>query len=72
MAIPAQAPSCAAFLVRDNWVLLVVGYRSYPIFVWDALKFELFGTCQLSFDNNDINDLVFNPNPEVLTLVALC
>jgi len=68
--IPTQAPSCAAFLVRDDRVLLAVGYRSHPIFVWDALELELIGICQPSFYNNGINDLVFSPDPEIPVLLV--
>nr|AUM60061.1 hypothetical protein [Hypoxylon pulicicidum] len=67
--IPEQPPSCAAFSTGGETVLLAVGYRKYPIFIWDALELQLLGQCGAD-ENNGIDDMTFNPNPEISALVV--
>lgn len=66
--IPAFPPSRAAFLVRDDRVLLAVGFRNHAVFIWDVLELQLLGTCQSNGHNNGINDLKFSPSPEIPVL----
>ncbi|KAK4175485.1 hypothetical protein QBC36DRAFT_23661 [Triangularia setosa] len=68
--VPTQAPSRAAFLVTPDDVLVAIGYRSHPILIMSILEFRLVGICDTTFDNNGVNDLLFNPNPEFPALVA--
>lgn len=68
--IPTQTPSRAAFLVQDDHVLLAVGYRSHPVLVLDVLELRLLGACQTGVENNGIDDMTFNPNPETPLLVV--
>lgn len=68
-SIPPYPPSCAAFLVQDDRVLLALGYRCEPVFVLDILELRLLGVCQI-VANNGINDMAFNPNPEIPLLVV--
>ncbi|KAK3349876.1 hypothetical protein B0T25DRAFT_582714 [Lasiosphaeria hispida] len=68
--VPTQPPSRAAFLTRDDGVLLAIGYRSHPVLVWDALELQLVGVCQVDENPNGVNDMVFNPNPEIPVLVV--
>ncbi|KAI1455840.1 WD40-repeat-containing domain protein [Annulohypoxylon moriforme] len=69
MEIPEQPPSSAAFFTAGETVLLAVGYRKYPIFIWDALELELLGQCEAD-ENNGIDDMIFNPNPEITALAV--
>ncbi|KAI1469877.1 uncharacterized protein F4812DRAFT_450284 [Daldinia caldariorum] len=55
--IPDQPPSRAALFATGETVLLAVGYRNHPIFIWNAL-------------DNGIDDMTFNPNPEITALVV--
>ncbi|KAK5656580.1 hypothetical protein OQA88_4559 [Cercophora sp. LCS_1] len=70
--IPTQPPSKAAFMIHGDAVLLAVGYRGHPILVWNALESRLLGFCQTDFENNGIDDIAFNPNPEIPTLTVSC
>lgn len=47
-----------------------MGYRGHPVLVWDALELRLLGFCQTEFENNGVDDMVFNPNPEIPALVV--
>ncbi|KAK0707379.1 hypothetical protein B0H67DRAFT_647567 [Lasiosphaeris hirsuta] len=67
---PTQPPSRAAFLSRDDGVLLAFGYRSCPVLVWDVLELQLVGVCQIDENPNGVNDMIFNPNPEIPVLVV--
>lgn len=69
VAIPDQAPSKAAFLAGTDDVLLAIGYRSYPVIIWNVLELEPLGQCD-SGANNGIDDMAFNPNPEIVALVV--
>lgn len=51
-------------------VLLAVGYRCHPVFIWDPLEPRLLGTCRAEIFNNGINDMVFNPSPDIPALVV--
>ncbi|XDG08715.1 hypothetical protein ABKA04_008330 [Annulohypoxylon sp. FPYF3050] len=67
--IPDQPPSCATFSASGETVLLALGYRNYPIFIWNALELQLLGQCEAD-ENNGIDDMTFNPNPEIAALVV--
>ncbi|RYP35688.1 hypothetical protein DL767_003709 [Monosporascus sp. MG133] len=67
--VPEQPPSRMTFMVACDDVLLAVGYRSHPIFIWNALELQVLGQCGSEF-NNGIDDMAFNPNPEVDVLVV--
>ncbi|KAI1418335.1 WD40-repeat-containing domain protein [Hypoxylon sp. FL1857] len=69
LEIPEQPPSRAAFCAAGETVLLAVGYRNYPIFIWNALGLQLLGQCATD-ENNGIDDMTFNPNPEIAALVV--
>lgn len=69
--IPLQPPSRVAFLTTStDDILLAVGYRAHPILVWDALGLDLLGLCDSGTENNGINSMVFNPNPDIPVLVV--
>lgn len=67
--IPEQPPSSAAFSTAGETVLLAVGYRNHPIFIWNAFELQLLGQCAAD-ENNGIDDMTFNPNPEIAALVV--
>ncbi|RYP84418.1 hypothetical protein DL770_005210 [Monosporascus sp. CRB-9-2] len=67
--VPEQPPSRMTFMIAGNDVLLAVGYRSHPIFIWNALELQVLGQCGAEFGNG-IDDMAFNPNPEVVVLVV--
>ncbi|KAI2623191.1 hypothetical protein GGR54DRAFT_629765 [Hypoxylon sp. NC1633] len=67
--IPEQPPSRAAFSTSGETVLLAVGYRNHPILIWDALELQLLGQCTIG-ECNGIDDMAFNPNPEIAALVV--
>ncbi|KAI0378271.1 hypothetical protein F5Y04DRAFT_152464 [Hypomontagnella monticulosa] len=69
LKIPDQPPSRAAFCTAGETVLLAVGYRNYPILIWNALELELLGQCATE-ESNGIDDMTFNPNPEIAALVV--
>ncbi|XXG96484.1 hypothetical protein Hte_002767 [Hypoxylon texense] len=69
LEIPEQPPSSAAFSTAGETVLLAVGYRNYPIFIWNAFELQLLGQCAAD-ENNGIDDMAFNPNPEITILVV--
>jgi WD40 repeat protein len=67
--IPNQPPSRAAFSTANDDVLLAVGYRNHPVFIWNALELQLLGRCTTD-GNNGIDDMAFNPNPDIVALVV--
>ncbi|KAI1808244.1 WD40-repeat-containing domain protein [Daldinia bambusicola] len=67
--IPDQPPGRAALFETGETVLLAVGYRNHPIFIWNALELQLLGQC-VAGGSNGIDDMTFNPNPEIATLVV--
>lgn len=67
--IPEQPPSSGAFYTAGETVLLAVGYRNHPVLIWNALELQLLGQCE-SDENNGIDDMIFNPNPEIAALVV--
>ncbi|KAI1134032.1 WD40-repeat-containing domain protein [Hypoxylon sp. FL0543] len=67
--IPEQPPSCAAFSTLGETVLLAVGYRKHPIFIWNVFEVQLLGQCVVD-ENNGIDDMTFNPNPEITALAV--
>ncbi|KAI0135872.1 hypothetical protein F4814DRAFT_39480 [Daldinia grandis] len=67
--IPDQPPSRAAFSTAGETVLLAVGYRNCPILIWNAFELHLLGQC-IADGTNGIDDMTFNPNPEISTLVV--
>ncbi|RFU79588.1 nacht and wd domain-containing [Trichoderma arundinaceum] len=69
--IPQQAPVCVAFLVTPDIVLLAVGYRKHPVLIWNTLEQQVLGQCFVDA-NNGIDDMVFNPNPDIIALVVSC
>ncbi|KAI1209723.1 WD40-repeat-containing domain protein [Annulohypoxylon truncatum] len=69
LEIPEQPPSRAAFFTAGETVLLAVGYRNYPIFIWNALELQPLGQCEAD-ENNGIDDMTFNPNPEIAALAV--
>ncbi|KAK4445761.1 hypothetical protein QBC34DRAFT_160610 [Podospora aff. communis PSN243] len=71
--IPSQPPGRVAFLTTDNNdipVIMAVGYRAHPVLVWNALDLQLLGVCDPGIENNGIDSMVFNPNPEMPALVV--
>ncbi|KAL8393112.1 hypothetical protein RB595_003053 [Gaeumannomyces hyphopodioides] len=69
--VPKQLPTCASLLVTEDGVLLAVGYRNQPVFLWNALQLEVLGQCHMK-SNNGIRCFTFNPNPEIPVLVVSC
>ncbi|KAL7791473.1 hypothetical protein V8C37DRAFT_402997 [Trichoderma ceciliae] len=69
--IPQQAPSCVAFLITTDVILLAVGYRKHPVLIWNTLEQQVLGQCIVDA-NNGIDDMVFNPNPDIIALVVSC
>ncbi|KAH6611490.1 hypothetical protein Trco_001510 [Trichoderma cornu-damae] len=69
--VSQQAPICAAFLITTDVVLLAVGYRKHPVLIWDTLEQQALGQCIVDA-NNGIDDMVFNPNPDIIALVVSC
>ncbi|KAI1660618.1 hypothetical protein F4813DRAFT_299353 [Daldinia decipiens] len=69
MEIPDQPPKKAAFSTAGETVLLAVGYRNHPIFIWNAFELQLLGQC-VADGANGIDDMAFNPNPEIAALVV--
>ncbi|KAI0181154.1 WD40-repeat-containing domain protein [Hypoxylon sp. FL1284] len=67
--VPQQPPSSAAIFTAGEMVLFAAGYRNRPIFVWNALELELLGQCE-AYGNNGIDDMAFNPNPEITALAV--
>jgi WD40 repeat protein len=67
--IPGQPPNKAAFFVAGEDIFLAVGYRNHPILLWDAVNLHFIGQCN-SVAIGRINDMVFNPNPEIVALVV--
>ncbi|KAL7934080.1 hypothetical protein V8C35DRAFT_303155 [Trichoderma chlorosporum] len=68
---PQQSPTCATFLVTNDAVLLAVGYRKHPVLIWNTLEQQVLGECIVDA-NNGIDDMVFNPNPDIIALVVSC
>ncbi|KAK1761729.1 hypothetical protein QBC33DRAFT_564472 [Phialemonium atrogriseum] len=69
VAVPDQPPVSAAFMAGTDDVLLAVGYRNHPVIIWNVLELEPLGQCA-AVDNNGIDDMTFNPNPEIVALVV--
>ncbi|KAI1392460.1 uncharacterized protein F4822DRAFT_436235 [Hypoxylon trugodes] len=69
LGIPKQPPGRAAFSTAGDAVLLAVGYRRYPIFIWNAFELRLLGQCG-DAENNGIDDMIFNPNPDTPELIV--
>jgi WD40 repeat protein len=67
--IPDQPPSRAAFLAITDDILLAVGYRNHPVLIWSVYDQRLLGMCE-SDVNNGIDDIAFNPNPDIVALVV--
>jgi WD40 repeat protein len=68
--IPPDPPTRVSFLTAPEGVLLAVGYRIHPIFIWNALELQLLGTCEPDVTNNGINAMAFSPNPEIPALLV--
>ena len=71
--IPSQPPSRVAFLTTSNDdvpMLMAVGYRAHPVLVWNALDLRIMGICEPGIENNGIDAMVFNPNPDIPALVV--
>ncbi|KAJ5094546.1 hypothetical protein N7456_010407 [Penicillium angulare] len=68
-AISNQAPTRVAFLIAAGDVLIAIGYRQNPVLLWNASDLRLQGQCQVKA-NNGIDDMLFNPNPEITILVV--
>ncbi|KAK0652530.1 hypothetical protein B0T16DRAFT_406350 [Cercophora newfieldiana] len=71
--VPAQSPGRVAFLTTNNDdipMLMAVGYRSHPIRVWNALDLRIMGICDAGIENNGVDAMIFNPNPEIPALVV--
>ena len=56
-------------MTATDEVLLAVGYRIHRIHIWNVLDLQLLGTCSLE-GINGIDDMTFNPNPEIPVLVV--
>jgi WD40 repeat protein len=69
--ITQQAPTCVAFLITADVVLLAVGYRKHPVLIWNTLEQQALGQCVIDA-NNGIDCMVFNPNPDIIALVVSC
>ncbi|KKP01908.1 hypothetical protein THAR02_05984 [Trichoderma harzianum] len=69
--VPQQPPTCVAFLVTSDAILLAVGYRKHPILIWNTLEQQVLGQCIVDA-NNGIDDMVFNPNPDIIALIVSC
>ncbi|KAI6494410.1 hypothetical protein MCOR11_005835 [Pyricularia oryzae] len=67
--IPSQPPVCAAFLKVDTDVLLAIGYRTHPVYVLNALQFEVLGNLAVP-SNTGLVGMVFNQNPEIPALLV--
>lgn len=70
-AVPDQPPSRATFSTTTEGcdLLLAVGYRNHPVYIWSPLELELLGECEMRVVNG-VEDMVFNPNPEIIALVV--
>jgi len=71
--IPSQPPSRVAFLTTTNDevpIIMAVGYRAHPVMVWNALDLRIMGVCDPGIENNGIDAMVFNPNPDIPALVV--
>lgn len=69
--VPQQPPISVAFMTTTDAVLLAIGYRKHPVLIWNALELRLLGQCTVDA-NNGIDDMVFNPNPDIIALVVSC
>ncbi|KAL6834900.1 hypothetical protein V8C40DRAFT_233072 [Trichoderma camerunense] len=69
--VPQQSPTCVAFLVTSDAILLAVGYRKHPVLIWNTLEQQVLGHCIVDA-NNGIDDMVFNPNPDIIALIVSC
>lgn len=68
--IPSQPPSKVALLDAGDGVIMAVGYRAHPILLWNALELEMLGFCEHKGENNGIDCMAFNPNPDIPVLVV--
>ena len=71
--IPPQPPGRVAFMAPNNDnipMLMAVGYRAHPVLVWNALDLRLIGICDPGIENNGIDAMAFNTNPEIPALVV--
>ncbi|KAL1880559.1 hypothetical protein VTK73DRAFT_5572 [Phialemonium thermophilum] len=69
VVIPDQPPVNAAFHTIADDVLLAVGYRAHLIVVFSVRNLQVLGQCGAEA-NNGIDAMVFNPNPEIASLVV--
>ncbi|KAF3077055.1 hypothetical protein CFAM422_000399 [Trichoderma lentiforme] len=60
-----------AFLNASDTILLAVGYRKHPVLIWNTLEEQVLGQCIVDA-NNGIDDMVFNPNPDIIALIVSC
>ncbi|KAJ5713987.1 uncharacterized protein N7483_011168 [Penicillium malachiteum] len=58
-----------AIVTATSDVILAIGFRNYPVFIWNAFKRRVQGQCIVDA-NNGIDDMVFNPNPDIPVLVV--
>ncbi|KAK5631744.1 hypothetical protein RRF57_007458 [Xylaria bambusicola] len=65
--IPDQPPNKAAIALELG--LLAVGYRSYPILIFDIESGTLLSCCS-SMKSNGIDAMAFNPNTDISALVV--
>ncbi|KAM7192873.1 hypothetical protein V8F20_008670 [Naviculisporaceae sp. PSN 640] len=68
--IPSQPPSKVAFLDTGDGMIMAVGYRAHPILLWNALDLDMLGFCEHTGENNGIDCMAFNPNPDIPVLVV--
>lgn len=66
-----QLPSTAVFSTATQGydLLLAVAYRSHPVCIWNPLELQFLGRCG-SASTNGVNDMAFNPNPEITALIV--
>ncbi|KAK3394402.1 hypothetical protein B0H63DRAFT_388006, partial [Podospora didyma] len=67
---PTQPPSRVALLATAEDMIIAVGYRGLPVLIWNALESHVLGTCGADIEDNGIDAMVFNPNPETPLLVV--
>ena len=68
-----RPPTVVKINLENN--ILAVSYRSLPVFILDLYSFRLIGTCDLPTARPGsaglpIDDMVFNPNPDLGLLVV--
>ncbi|TFB04337.1 hypothetical protein CCMA1212_004145 [Trichoderma ghanense] len=70
-AVSQQSPTCVAFLVTQEATLLAFGSRMHPVLILNLRKQQQLGECIIN-SNNGIDDMVFDPNPDIALLVVAC